>query len=75
MLQRMVFEGLSLRNFLPQKDKGTRGSGSRKEDTRTREEARLIFGWAPRLLRSGGVLVEVFFFENCRVTTLLCISA
>ena len=31
--------------------------------------------WAPRLLRSGGVLVEVFFFENCRVTTLLCISA
>ena len=31
--------------------------------------------WAPRLLRSEGVLVEVVFFENCRVTTLLCISA
>ena len=30
---------------------------------------------APSLLRSGGVLVEVVFFNNCRVTTLLCISA
>ena len=35
----------------------------------------VFFWWAPRLLCSGGVLVEVVFFENCRVTTLLCISA
>ena len=36
-----------------------------------------LFWWAPRLLRSGGVLVEVVFFESCRVTTLelLCIRA
>ena len=35
----------------------------------------VVSWWAPRLLRSGGALVEVVFFLNCRVTTLLCTSA